>query len=90
MLVESYIHMEGEDIIEVELSIDELVDTTLGSNFTNDFRLNLDLTHSVEVNDVTPPTAKLSDAKNHALLLFSFLFDNFAYLVSMKLLLSSI
>jgi len=29
---ETYIHMEGEEIIELELSIDELVDASLGIN----------------------------------------------------------
>ena len=37
--------------------------------------LNVDL-HSVDVDDVAPPTIKLSDAKCHATLLFNFLLDN--------------
>jgi hypothetical protein len=66
---------EGEDIIELELSIDELVDAALGINHAQGFDLNVDL-HSVDVDDVAPPTVKLSDVKRHASLLFNFLLDN--------------
>ena len=48
--------MEGEEFIELELNIDELVDVAL---------VNIDL-HSVDVNDIAPPTIKISDAKRHA------------------------
>jgi hypothetical protein len=75
MSFETYIQMEGEDIIELELSIDELVDAALGINHAQGFDLNVDL-HSVDVDDVAPPTLKLSDAKRHASLLFTFLLDN--------------
>ena len=49
MSIEIYIQMEGEKIIELELSIDELVDATLVIN------VNVDL-HFVDVDDVAPPT----------------------------------
>jgi hypothetical protein len=39
---ETYIHMEGEEIIELELSIDELVDASLGINYAQGFDLNVD------------------------------------------------
>ena len=61
-----------------ELSIDELVDVALGTNYAQDFDLNVDL-HSVDVDDVAPPTIKLSDAKRHASLLSSFLLENSLY-----------
>jgi hypothetical protein len=35
--------MEGEDIIELDLSTDELVDVALGTNFAQHFDLNVDL-----------------------------------------------
>jgi hypothetical protein len=57
--------MEGEDIIELELSIDELVDVVLRINYAQGFDLDVDL-HSIDVDDVVPPTIKLSDAKHHA------------------------
>ena len=38
-----------------ELSIDELVDVALGTNYAQDFDLNIDL-HSIDVDDVAPPT----------------------------------
>jgi hypothetical protein len=53
--------VEGEEIIELELSINELVNDALGINYAQCFDLNVDL-HSVYVNDVAPPTIKLSDA----------------------------
>ena len=43
-----------------------------------DFDLNVDL-DSVDVDDVAPPTVKLSDAKRHASLLFSFFLKNSLY-----------
>jgi hypothetical protein len=57
--------MEGEEITELKLSIDELVDVVLGINYAQGFDLNVDL-HSVDVDDVAPPTVKLSDSKRHA------------------------
>ena len=53
MSFETYIHME--EVIELELSIDELVDATLGINHAQGFDLNVDL-HLVDVDDVVPPT----------------------------------
>jgi hypothetical protein len=35
---ETYIHMEGEEITELELSIDELVDVALGINYAHKAR----------------------------------------------------
>ena len=67
-----------EQIIELELSIDELVDDALATNYVQDFNLNVDL-YSVHVVDVTPPTIKLSDAKCHASLLFSLLMETSLY-----------
>jgi hypothetical protein len=78
MSIETYIHTEGEEIIELELSTDELVDVALGINHVHDLDLNVDL-HSVDVDDVAPPIIKLSDAKRHASLLSIFLFDNSLY-----------
>jgi hypothetical protein len=53
------------------LGTDELVDAALGINHAQGFDLNFDL-HSIDVDDVAPPTIKLSDAKCHASLLFIF------------------
>jgi hypothetical protein len=74
MSIETYIHMEGEENTELELSTDELVDAALGVNHGQGFDLNVHL-HSVDVDDVAPPTVKLSDAKHHASLLSNFLSD---------------
>jgi hypothetical protein len=75
MSIKTYIQMEGEEIIELELSLDELVDAALGINHAQRFDLNVDL-HLVDVDDVAPPTLKLSDAKRHPSLLSNFLLDN--------------
>ena len=75
MSIETYIHMEGEENTKLELSTNELVDVALGINYAQGFDLNVDL-HSVDVDDVAPPTLKLSDAKHHASLLSTFLVDN--------------
>ena len=55
MSIETYIQMEGEEIIKLELSIDELVDVALGINYAQSFELNVDL-HSI---DGAPPTISL-------------------------------
>jgi hypothetical protein len=75
MSIETYIEMEGEDTIELELKSDELVDVALGINYAQGFDLDVDM-HSVDVDDVAPPTVRLSDAKRHASLLSIFLSDN--------------
>ena len=48
--------MEGEDIIELDLSTNELVDDALATNCAQDFDLYIDL---YSVNDVALPTIKL-------------------------------
>ena len=65
MSIETYIHIEKEEITKLELSIDVLVDVALGINYSQCFNFNVDL-HSVDVDDVAPTTIKLSDAKHHA------------------------
>ena len=72
MSIKTYIQMEGEEIPELELTIDELVDVALGINHAQGFDLNVHL-HSIDVDDIAPPTVKLSDAKRHASLLFNLL-----------------
>jgi hypothetical protein len=71
MSIETYIQMEGKEIIELELRTNELVDVALGINHAQGFDLNVDL-HSIDVDDVVAPTLKLSYAKCHALLLSNF------------------
>ena len=44
-----------EWISDLELSTDELLDATLGTNYAQDFDLNFDL-NSVDVDDAAPPT----------------------------------
>ena len=40
MLIETYIQVEGEEIIELELNTDELVDVALEINYAQGFDLN--------------------------------------------------
>ena len=51
------------------------MDVALGANYAQGFDLNIDM-HSINVDDVAPPTIQLSDAKRHASLLSNFLLDN--------------
>jgi hypothetical protein len=55
MSIKTYIQMEGEESIELELSIDELLDATLGINHAQGFDLIVDM-HSIDVDDIAPPT----------------------------------
>ena len=55
------------------MSIDEFVDVALVINFPQDFDLNVDI-HSLDVDDVSPPTIKLDNAKCHASFLIRQLF----------------
>jgi hypothetical protein len=57
------------------LSTDELVGVALGINYAQGFDLNVDM-HLVDVDDVAPPTLKLSDAKRHTSLLSNILLDS--------------
>jgi hypothetical protein len=50
----------------------------LGINYARGFDPNVGL-HSLDVDNVTPPTIKLSDVKCHASLLSNFLLDNSLY-----------
>jgi hypothetical protein len=67
--------MKGGKNTELQLSFDDVVVATSGINHIEGFYLNVDM-HSVDVDNVAPPTVKLSDAKCHASLLFDFLVDN--------------
>ena len=69
---------KGKEITELELNYVELVHVDMGINHGQGFDLNVDM-HSVDVDDVAPPTLKLSDAKRHASLLSNFLLDNYLH-----------
>jgi hypothetical protein len=56
------------------LSINELVDAALGISHAQGFDLNVDL-HSIDVDDVAPPTIKLNDTKRHTSLLSNLLLN---------------
>jgi hypothetical protein len=58
--IETYIQMEGEEVIELKLSIDELVDVALGINYAQGFDFNVDL-HRVDVDDVAPAIVGLNE-----------------------------
>ena len=78
MSIETYIHIEGEEIIQLKLSIDELVDVALGTNYALDYDLSVD-PDSVDLDDVASPTLTPNDAKHHVPLLSSFLLQNYIY-----------
>ena len=64
-LIEIYIQKWKEKIIELELSIGEYIDVTLGINYAQGFECNVDI-YSVDVDDVAPPKVYLSHVKCHA------------------------
>ena len=78
MSIETYIQMQREEITELELNTDELVDATLGTTFAQDLDFNVNL-DSKDVDDVAPPTVKLSDGERHASLLSCFYLENSLY-----------
>jgi hypothetical protein len=47
--------MEREENTELELCIDKLVDVAFRINYAQGFDLNVDM-HSIDVDDVAPPT----------------------------------
>ena len=51
MSIKTYIQVEGQEITELKLSIDELVDVELGIDYAQDFDLNVGL-HSIDVDNV--------------------------------------
>ena len=79
MSIETYIQMKGEEIIKLKFIFDELVDATLGTNYLQDFNLNVDLDSVNVVDDVAPPTIKLSDDERHASLLSRLSLENSLY-----------
>ena len=78
MSMKTYIQMEREEIIKLKeiMSINILVNVALGINYAQGFDMIVDL-HSIDVDDVAPPTVKLSDVEHHASLLFNYLLNNF-------------
>jgi hypothetical protein len=59
MLVEEYIQMDGEDLIEEELTIINLVDMALEVASPSNLDLNVDPIPNVD--DQPPPIVKLTD-----------------------------
>jgi hypothetical protein len=84
MSIETYIQIEGEAIIELELITDELVDVALGIKHAQGFNRNVDL-HSIDVDDVVPPTSLVMWNVMHHCCLISYL-TTLYILVLMKLL----
>ena len=77
----------GTSLIIGTLMRIRVASVALGTDFAQDFDLIVDL-DPIDVDDVAPPTVKLTDAKRHASLLSSFLSNNSLYfgLVLMELL----
>ena len=69
--------MEGEDIIEVEYCMSQLVDKALRQRIKP---ASLDLTtetvNPLDVDERPPPIVKLTDAQQHAQLIATFFMDN--------------
>ena len=78
--------MEGEDIIEVEYCMSELVDMAFGQRMQPTSLGTLDLTaetvNPLDVDERPPPIVKLTDAQQHAQLLATFFYGQFIRLHS--------
>ena len=62
--------MQGEDIVDIEYCMLELLDTALGQRIKpTSFNLNAKPLHPLEVDERPPPIVKLVDAQHHAQLL---------------------
>jgi hypothetical protein len=69
--------MEGEDIIEVEYCMSELVDKALGQRIEPaSLDLTVETVNPLDVDERPPPTVKLTDAQQYAQLLATFFMDN--------------
>jgi hypothetical protein len=77
MPFEDYLIEEGEDIIEVEYCMSELVDKALGQRRESpSFDLNAKPLDSLDIDERPPPIVKLATAQHHAHLLIAFFMDN--------------
>lgn len=66
--IDTYIQME---IIEPELTTNELINAALGNNSALDFDLNIDLGVSPDVDDLASLVVKLSHAKYYSVKYYS-------------------
>jgi hypothetical protein len=76
MPMEKYIQMDGEDLIEEELTNTKLVDMTLEVNETSPSNLDLNVDPIPNVDDQPPPIVKLTNAQHYASMLSHFLLNN--------------
>jgi hypothetical protein len=76
MPMEEYIQMNGEDLIEEELSNIELVDMALEVVEASPSNLDLNVDPIPNVDDQPPTIVKLTDAQHHASMLSHFLLNN--------------
>jgi hypothetical protein len=65
--------MEGEDIIEVEYRMSEMVDMALGHRIeSTSLDLNVETVNPLDVDERPPPIVKLTDARQYVQLLATF------------------
>jgi hypothetical protein len=77
MPFKKYVVMEGEDIIEAEYCMLELVDMALGQRIEPaSLDLIAETVNPLDIDERPPPNVKLTDAQQHAHLLATFFMDN--------------
>ena len=77
MPFEEYVVMEGEDIIEAEYCMSEMVDTALGQRIKlASLELTVETVNRLDVDERPPPIVNLTDAQRHAQLIATILMDN--------------
>jgi hypothetical protein len=76
MPVEDYIQMDGEDLIEEELTNTELVDMALEVVEASPSNLDLNVDPIPNFDDQPPPIVKLTNVRHHSFMLSHFLLNN--------------
>ena len=77
MPFEENVVMEGEDVIEAEYCMSELVDIALGQRIEpTSLNFTTETVNPLDVDERPPPIVKLMDVQQHAQLLATFFMDN--------------
>lgn len=72
--------MEGEDIIDLQLSNDVLVNVDLRTNCRQKNYINVKI-NVIDMDDGAPHIVKLGDVEHHAQLMSTLLLENLSYFI---------
>jgi hypothetical protein len=74
--MKTVLHMDGEDLIEEELTNIEVIDMILGVVEVSPSNLDLNVDPILDVDDQPPSIVKLSDMRHHPSMLSHFFLNN--------------